>query len=171
MQEIRLTSTSYIVLGLLAENGPATPYELKAAVAAAVGNLWSVQHTQLYAEPERLAQAGLLTETREPGGRRRKLYELTGAGRDAFRAFLEEPPGSDLPELRDVSLLKVFFGAEPGPIARVQLRAHQAKLAEYEEIERAVSRDGVTGVLLALRAGLGHEREWIRFWSGLADPG
>jgi DNA-binding PadR family transcriptional regulator len=169
LQEIRLTPTSCIVLGLLAETGPATPYELKAAVAAGIGNFWSVQHTQLYGEPERLAQAGLLTETREPGGRRRKLYELTQAGRDALQAWLREEPASELPELRDVSLLKVFFGAEPGPVAEVQLRAHQAKLAEYEELERALATEGVSGPLIALQAGIGHEREWIKYWASLAS--
>jgi hypothetical protein len=62
----------------------------------------------------------------------------------------------------------VFFGAEPGPIARIQLQAHRAKLAEYQEIEQVLSSDGVTGPLIALRAGIGHEREWIRFWASLA---
>ena len=72
MKDIRLTPTSYIVLGLLNEADDVTPYDLKAMVAVGVGNLWSLQHTQLYAEPERLAAAGYLTETREEGGRRRK---------------------------------------------------------------------------------------------------
>jgi PadR family transcriptional regulator, regulatory protein AphA len=171
LQQIRLTPTSYIVLGLLGQTGPATPYELKGTVAAGIGNFWSVQHTQLYAEPERLTQAGLLTETREPGGRRRKLYELTPAGRAALVAWLAGQPGGDLPELRDESLLRVFFGAEPGPIARIQLQAHRAKLAEYQEIEQVLSAEGVTGPLIALRAGIGHEREWIRFWADLTGPG
>ena len=52
---IRLTPVSYIVLGLIDAAGEATPYQLKTAAAASVGNLWSVQHAQLYSEPERLA--------------------------------------------------------------------------------------------------------------------
>ena len=66
-----LTPTSVIVLGLL-EFGDATPYELKARVAGSVGAFWSVPHSALYAEPERLAQAGLVAERREQGGRRRR---------------------------------------------------------------------------------------------------
>jgi PadR family transcriptional regulator, regulatory protein AphA len=73
LEDIRLTPTSFIVLGLLMQVDEATPYELKAMVAGGIGNLWSLQHTQLYAEPERLTEAGYLTETREDGGRRRKL--------------------------------------------------------------------------------------------------
>jgi PadR family transcriptional regulator, regulatory protein AphA len=168
LQEIRLTPTSYIVLGLLMQAEEATPYELKAMVAGGIGNLWSLQHTQLYAEPERLTQAGYLTETREDGGRRRKTYSITSAGREAFAAWLSAEPLSELPELRDISLLKVFFGADPGPIAAEQVVAHRAKLREYEELERALDGAGITGPLAALRAGLGHEREWVRYWAEFA---
>jgi PadR family transcriptional regulator, regulatory protein AphA len=169
MEDIRLTPTSYIVLGLLAEAGQATPYDLKAMVAAGIGNLWSLQHTQLYAEPERLAKAGYLTEIREDGGRRRKLYSITPAGRDGLRGWLSAEPASELPELRDVSLLKVFFGADPRPIAIEQVRAHRAKLREYSELEQALNGTGNSGPLSTLRAGIGHEREWIRYWADLAD--
>ena len=61
MQELRLTPISYIVLGLLSWAGEATPYRLKQLVAASVGNFWTLQHAQLYTEPERLAKAGYLT--------------------------------------------------------------------------------------------------------------
>jgi PadR family transcriptional regulator, regulatory protein AphA len=167
MEELRLTPTSYIVLGLLAEVASATPYELKAMVAVGIGNLWSLQHTQLYAEPERLTNAGYLTETREEGGRRRKSYSITPRGREALSAWLAAGPTAELPELRDVNLLKVFFGADPHPIAARQAEAHRAKLREYEELEQALAGE-VSGPLTTLRAGLGHEREWIRYWSALA---
>jgi DNA-binding PadR family transcriptional regulator len=169
LEEIRLTPTSYIVLGLLAapDATDATPYDLKGMVAAGIGNLWSLQHTQLYAEPDRLAKAGYLTEVREEGGRRRKLYTITPAGQKALQAWLSAQVSDELPEIRDISLLKVFFGADPGPIAATQLEAHQAKLREYEELERALSGAGTSGPLTALRAGIGHEREWVRYWESL----
>jgi PadR family transcriptional regulator, regulatory protein AphA len=169
LKDIRLTPTSYIVLGLLMQAGEATPYDLKAMVAGGIGNLWSLQHTQLYAEPERLAEAGYLTETREDGGRRRKLYSITPAGRDAFRAWLSAELSGELPELRDIGLLKVFFGADPRPIAIGQLRAHREKLREYQELEQALSGTELAGPTTTLRAGIGHEHEWIRYWADLAD--
>jgi DNA-binding PadR family transcriptional regulator len=171
MEDIRLTPTSYILLGLLTQAGEVTPYDLKAIVAASIGNLWSLQHTQLYVEPERLAKAGYLTETREDGGRRRKLYRITPAGREAFLAWLAAEPTDALPELRDVSLLKVFFGTDPRPIAQEQARAHRAKLREYEALEQSLDGTIDSGPLAALRAGLGHEREWIRYWAHLAGEG
>ena len=60
--EIELTPTSYIVLGLLSLSGEATPYDLKQMVTATVGHFWSLPHSQLYAEPTRLARAGYVTE-------------------------------------------------------------------------------------------------------------
>jgi PadR family transcriptional regulator, regulatory protein AphA len=169
LEEIRLTPTSYIVLGLLAQAHGVTPYDLKAMVAGGIGNLWSLQHTQLYAEPERLTKAGYLTETREDGGRRRKLYSITSAGREALAAWLGSGPGDDLPEVRDIGLLKVYFGADPSSFAAKLAEVHRVKLREYEALEEALRDDPeLAGPLTALRAGLGHEREWVRYWTALA---
>lgn len=164
---IRLTPTSYIVLGLVERGGEVTPYGLKAILAASVGNFWSLQHAQLYTEPVRLARAGLLEETVETGGRRRRRYRLTPAGRAALRAWVDEPT-DELPELRDVGLLKLFFGAEPGPLAAQQLDAHRAKLASYEERQRNLPAQAPPGPRATLAAGVAHEREWVRYWEEIA---
>ena len=47
MQAVRLTPTSYIVLGLLQFAGESTPYRLKQLVAGSVGYFWTLQHAQL----------------------------------------------------------------------------------------------------------------------------
>ena len=166
--EIRLTSTSFIVLGMLNAAGESTPYDLKLGVAASLGNFWSLQHAQLYSEPERLAAAGYLTERREQKGRRRKHYAITAKGREALADWLGETT-DELPELRDKALLKVFFGAEPGPLATRQLAAHQAKLEEYERVLEVGGEHLPSGVRITLEGGIAHEREWLRFWSGLEE--
>ena len=51
----QLTPTSYLVLGLVAREGPSTPYDLKRHVAATIGHFWSFPHALLYKEPPRLA--------------------------------------------------------------------------------------------------------------------
>ena len=166
MQAPRLTPTSFIVLGLL-EAGPATPYDLKARVASSIGNFWSVPHSALDAEPDRLADAGYLTVEQEPDGLRRKRYSLTARGRAALEEW-RAAPSARLPELRDESLLKLFFGADPASVAAVQAEAHREKLAEYEQRAAELERAGESGPLRTLRAGLAHEREWVRYWSALA---
>ncbi len=110
MSTIALSPTSYLVLGCLATGGPSTPYELKQAVTASIGYFWSFPHSQLYSEPARLAGAGLLTEQREQGGRRRRVFAITEPGRQALRAWLADTTAT-LPDIRDIGLLKLFFGA------------------------------------------------------------
>src|SRR3954452_1622993 len=105
MPVTRLTSTSYVVLGLIEQMQPASPYDLKQAAAQGVGQFWSLPHTQLYSECGRLAEAGLLSERREESGRRRRLYRLTKAGSRALDRWREEPT-SELYELRAAGLLK-----------------------------------------------------------------
>ena len=171
--DIRLTPTSYIVLGLLEAAGEATPYDLKRMVAAGVGNFWSLQHAQLYTEPERLTRAGYLTEERERGGRRRKRYTLTAHGRRVLEEWVSTPT-REFTELRDPGLLKLFFGADLASLAAAQLEVHERKLGEYEalraqlrehqETRAANPGDRPPGPGLTLDAGIGHEREWIRFW-------
>jgi PadR family transcriptional regulator AphA len=161
--ETRLSPTSYIVLALIDAAGEATPYELKSAAAATLGNFWSLPHAQVYAEPERLAAAGYLSERRERDGRRRRHYKLTAPGREALRAWLAEPT-DEMAELRDPGILKLFFGSDPVALAAAQLPVHRRKLAEYEQLAEQIAGRVPAGLLLSLRAGIGHEREWVRFW-------
>lgn len=168
MSETTLTPTSYIVLGFVSEAGESTPYSLKQAIEATVGNFWSVPHSQLYAEPARLAAAGLLREQREEGGRRRKTYALTARGRRALERWRDEPTEA-LPELRDLSLLKMFFGGDPRSLARAQLAAHRAKLESYRAMLESDTGAEPRGPWRTLEAGLAHEREWVRFWARLAE--
>ncbi len=163
----RLTETSYIVLGLLEQGAPATPYDLKRFAQLSTNNFWSVPHTQLYTECARLAAEGLLDERQEETGRRRRIYTLTKHGREALEAWRSEPT-SELYELRDAATLKLFFGGDPKTLAAAQLELHQHRLSEYEQLREGV--DGLPeGQRLALDCGIGHEREFIRFWSELSQ--
>jgi DNA-binding PadR family transcriptional regulator len=167
VQEIRLTPTSYIVLGLLELGGESTPYGLKQRVAGSVGHFWTLQHAQLYTEPERLTRAGYVTEIRERSGRRRKLYSLTERGRAALDAWRDDPV-SEPAELREPALLKLFFGADARRLGAVQLAAHREKLAEYEAIRDGMPAEVPDGPRQALALGIRHERELVRFWEELA---
>src|SRR5262249_55538338 len=119
----------------------------------------------------RLAEAGLLSEEREETGRRRRTYKLTAAGREALARWREEP-GGDLYELRDVGTLKLFFGADPASLAAPQLAAHRGRPEEHEGFhEQVCGEGGPEGWRLALEVGIGHEREWVRFWSALLPDG
>src|SRR3954453_5119765 len=168
MQEIRLTPTSYIVLGLLELAGESTPYALKQLVAGSVGYFWTLQHAQLYTEPERLAAAGYVTEKREETGRRRRLYSITANGRRELENWRTEPTPA-LAELREPALLKLFFGADPGALAAVQIPANEERLPADDRIPAEVGGDGPAGPRQALEMGIRFERAAIAFWEELAD--
>lgn len=163
MQEPRLTPTSYIVLGLIELSGEATPYELKTAVNLSLGNFWSLQHAQLYSEPERLANAGYLKERREETGRRRRHYSITKKGREALAEW-RDTPAERILELRDLGLLKVFFGADPAEVADSQLEMYRRKLAEYEGLKHIDVGAEPRGPWLTLEAGIRHTNTAIDFW-------
>lgn len=163
---VRLSTTSYVVLGLVEMREPATPYDIKRAAELTTTNFWTLAHTQLYSECSRLAREGLLDEEREQTGRRRKLYRLTNDGAAALDAWRKEP-ASETFELRDPGILKLFFGADPKLLAKTQLAFHEQQAARYEGL---ITHPMTDGMRLALECGIGHEREYIRYWRELADP-
>ena len=112
---IRLTTTSYALLALLDQLGESTSYDIKQALDKSIENFWPVPHTTAYEEPARLDAGGYLSVTQEDGGRRRKSYSLTEAGRAALAAWAAEPIAAP-PQLRDELMLKVFAGADPSAL-------------------------------------------------------
>ena len=176
-----LTSTSYLVLGLIEREGPSTPYELKRHVAATIGHFWSFPHALLYKEPPRLVELGLLTEEHETDGRRRRLFTITGRGRAAIREWLATP-SQEPTQLRDAGLLQLFF-ADLGStddrraLAVAQLVIHRAALARYEgdrRGERALNgSDSAARTVehwrgVTLPMGLLLERAAVEFWESVA---
>jgi DNA-binding PadR family transcriptional regulator len=169
---------------LLAREGPSTPYELERHVGATLGHFWSFPHTLLYSEPARLAGLGLVTETREQDGRRRRVFTITEAGLHALQAWLDRPHAEPT-QLRDLGLLQLFFADLAGPAARLrlaeqQVAIHRAKLSAYEEDARLERRPEASGRGQrtvehwrgqTLRMGLLYERAAVEFWEDVAQKG
>jgi PadR family transcriptional regulator, regulatory protein AphA len=178
MSTARLTPTSYLILGLLAREGPSTAYELERRVAATVGKVWSFARTLLYTEPARLAREGLVQETRESEGRHRHILTITESGRAALDDWLDRP-STDPAELRDLGLLQMHFTDLASPAARrrlaeQQLAAHTARLSAYEQEARQergleASQRGYRTVEKwrreTLRMALLYERAAVAFWT------
>ncbi len=164
----RLSDTSYAVLGLLDLFEPATPYQLKQIAQVSIFHFWSIPHTQLYTECARLAEAGLLDERREEGGRRRRTYRLSAAGRKACQRGGPTPTPSCTSSATP-GLLKLFCGADPASLAKTQVERHERRLHSYQEL--LDQTDMADGMRLSVEAGIGHEREYVRFWSRLQEDG
>jgi len=161
------SEAAYIVLGLVEYLQPATPYDLKQVADRTTFNFWSVPHTRLYTECTRLAEAGLLNEQREQTGRRRKLYTITPEGQRELDEWRSEPATQEY-ELWDPATLKLFLGADPAVLAESQVATHRRRLEYYEQL-MTLAEQAPRGYRLALEAGIGHQREFIRFWTTLQD--
>jgi PadR family transcriptional regulator AphA len=171
---LRLGPVSYLVLGVVALRGPSTSYDLKRFVQLSIGHFWPFPHTQLYAEPPRLAAAGLLDETREETGRRRRHYAITDAGRELLTEWLGQPTTSPM-EYRDLGLLKLFFtelgdAEQVRTLAREQVAAQRRQLAEYEGLlERFAGRPEYANRLRPLDLGTRMASAAVEFWEALAE--
>jgi PadR family transcriptional regulator, regulatory protein AphA len=160
-----MSETSYVVLGLLERLEPATPYDLKQLAKLSTFNFWSVPHTQIYTECARLADAGMLSEEHERTGRRRRIYRLTATGRKELARWRKTLPQGPY-QLRDPATVRLFFGAEPGPLAEHEVNAHREHLASLEAMRELVV-ESPEGWRLALELGIAQEQQSIRFWSEL----
>lgn len=169
MSDSRLTEASYIVLGLVEQLEPATPYDLKRLAARSTVNFWTMRHTQIYTESARLAEDGLLSEERELTGRKRRVYRITDAGRSELDRWRSDAGARDY-EFRDVATLKLFFGADPKEMAREQVRRHTELLRNYESLLEDVA-GGPPGWALALEHGIAHEQAFLSFWSRFEKGG
>lgn len=173
VKPIRLTTTSYAVMSLLKLHDEATPYELKQLLERSIQNFWPVPHTTFYEEPARLAKAGYLSQTQETGGRRRKRYALTEAGRKALREWADSP---DTPpsQYRDEAMVKVFAGADPQLAFAGRCDWHRQKLAELESYLEALKagQDGPrtdkwSGAESTLIGGINYHRQMIEAFERL----
>jgi DNA-binding PadR family transcriptional regulator len=166
----RLTGTSFAVLTLIELLGPSTPYELKQALERSIANFWMVPHTTFYAEPTRLAKGGFLSERQESGGRRRKVYSLTDAGRSALENWKDSAELTP-PQLREEGMLKIFAGGDPVPIFRARCEWHRAKLAELEGYLEAVTgaEHAWEGVRASLVIGVAYNRMMLEAMEGFLE--
>ncbi|MDQ4067889.1 MAG: PadR family transcriptional regulator [Actinomycetota bacterium] len=132
----KLTTSSYAILGLLALR-PWTTYELAKQMAVSLRNFWPRAESKLYEEPKKLVAHGLAEVRTEAVGRRpRSVYSITPAGREALRAWLDEPgaPAS----LEFEALVKVFF-AEQG--TKAQLVENLRRIADDQRRRVAVDAE------------------------------
>jgi DNA-binding PadR family transcriptional regulator len=170
---VRLSPTSYLVLGLIGLRGPSTPYDLKRAVGRSVSYFWPFPHSQLYGESERLSAIGLLSRKDENGGHHRKVYALTKEGHRALEDWLRSPP-DEIFEMRDMAVLQLFFSEfmsenDLVALANNQGRLYRERLATYQSIadaagEKRIKRRRMASVHLGIRM----MKACIDFWDEVA---
>jgi PadR family transcriptional regulator, regulatory protein AphA len=160
-----MNAVTPVVLGMLSL-GPRSGYDIKSAVDRSTRYFWAASYGQIYPELRRLEQDGLIEGEDAPsGGRSRRVYRLTKAGRDALKTWLFGPTVTI--ELRDESLLRLFFAdALPRDEALLLLegrkKGHEEYLRALREIEARPGEDPPF-VDLVLRWGI-EFNEWGAKW-------
>jgi DNA-binding PadR family transcriptional regulator len=164
--ERQLNATAASLLGFLHER-PMTGYELLQAAELVIGDFWSLTRSQVYRELSSMAEAGLV-RAGETGPRSTRPYELTAAGRAAFREWVRSDPPAET--IRFPLLLRVVFGRHvPDEDLRAFVAAHrprhEAKLAEYQQLAGAVGDDRYARATLDF--GLRYERAVLDWFDAL----
>ncbi|MEW5249132.1 PadR family transcriptional regulator [Microbulbifer sp. 2201CG32-9] len=139
-------SLRFAVLTLL-DMEPGSGYDLKRRFERSVSHFWSASHQQMYRELRKLHQDGLLDCSVQPqvGKPDKKVYQLTDAGREALRDWVQQPAPAQ--KIREPFLVQLFAGhhldrEQARALIRRQLDQHRALLAAYrEQKQRVQSRD------------------------------
>ncbi len=115
----KLSTTSFAILGLLALRSW-SGYELAKQVDRSLQHFWPRTKRQLFEQPKLLVRAGFATAARDSVGRRRRtVYSITPAGRQALRDWMARSGRG--PSLEWEGLIKVFFAEH---LTNEQLLAH-----------------------------------------------
>lgn len=136
-------SLRHAVLGLLADQGGASGYDLLKRFEGSLGNIWPATQSQLYGELGKLTADGLI-EVAAEGARGRKEYEITEPGRTELHHWMTEV--LPVPVKRDDTMLRVFLLGTIAPEQRRQFLRDAAerlrtRLAELEDLERSIDWD------------------------------
>jgi DNA-binding PadR family transcriptional regulator len=143
-----LTNSELALIGLTAE-GPKYGYEIEGAIEARGMREWTeIGFSSIYYALNRLESAGLLASRRTESGMRpgRRIYELTPAGWQSYRAEVLRRLSDDRPRTSDFDLaLANLTALEPDGqgLVRQALEARRRRLAgKLAEVEAKWTADG-----------------------------
>jgi DNA-binding PadR family transcriptional regulator len=172
-----VTPLGYALLSAL-HRGPLTGYDIVRRMRRPIGYYWTARQSQIYPELSRLAEAGLIASTGEPGPgpHQRMTHELTPAGKRALADWLPRRPVPRPP--RDELVLKTYAVAAADTAAmremyRAEAARHEERLVAYRaQHAELVERGGDDprrvdfGAYATLRLGMRVEeayRDWCEW--------
>ena len=133
----------YILLGLLVLKSR-TIYEFRAAIASGLNLMYSCSTGSIQAGLKKLLAGGYIrVEAQTDGGRKKKIYEITEAGRAFFGAWVNNPMNA-LNE-RHPELAKLYFMGFSDPAMREDnIRALLTQLQQAYESLAVICAEGET---------------------------
>ncbi|HEX2149959.1 MAG TPA: PadR family transcriptional regulator [Actinomycetota bacterium] len=141
MQRDLLPTTSYAILGLLAD-GPMSGHRLSTMADQSIAHFWSIPRSLVYRELGRLEELGYLSgadvaQLKLPDKRE---YRLTESGRTELSRWLNQP-GFERGRFKDGFLVKFFFGRHIDPPSRTRLvEEYRAQAEAYLEDLKGIAK-------------------------------
>jgi PadR family transcriptional regulator, regulatory protein AphA len=174
--ELEMRTLEYVILAGLIRR-PRSGYDLTKWMERETSHFFSVGHSSIYPALARLEEGGLVEHEVVPSdkGPERKVYSLTGRGREALLAWADAPPAER--QMRDEQLVKALcypYMAAERALARLgeEKARHEEKLSRYEGFEREledlfrggkISREAYLGTRLTLARGIGVEKSYAEW--------
>ncbi|MFN3192300.1 MAG: PadR family transcriptional regulator [Aureliella sp.] len=133
---MRENRSQYAILSLL-RLGPMSGYDIKTACESLFSHFWTESFGSIYPilnKLENLHQVRSHEDDKQTSGRRRRVYQITAAGRKALRTWLSKPPVER--SLRDELYLKLFNATfVPADVHRSHIEQQQTQfLALNQEL-------------------------------------
>ncbi len=153
-----MNATAASLLGFLHER-PMSGWDLLATAEVLIGDFWSITRSQVYRELAAMETAGLVVAG-PPGPRERRPYEVTDAGRSAFREWLQQAPGAE--QIRYPLLLTIAFGRHLPPDRLAAFVAdhrvvHEQRLAGYRSLRADAGENLDAYAIATLDFGIRYE--------------
>jgi DNA-binding PadR family transcriptional regulator len=168
----RLNATAGALLGLL-RAGSRSGYDLVAEADTVIGGFWTITRSQVYRELADLAERGLV-QRGDPGPRDRQPFQITEAGRAAFRDWVNTPPEPE--NLRIPLLLRLTFAdqIDPGRLRATlseHRQVHAGRLEHYRKMDTELVSIGVpTAQRVTLAFGIAYETAVLSWFDQLPPP-
>lgn len=129
---------SNVILGLLFVVGPQTIYSLNKFFEAGISLFYAASLGALRQALQRLLADGhVAVDEQHDGGRVKKVYSITSAGRDAFLAWMRGPLTERDAEVGALSKL-YFLGALGAPDRQATLETIRQRIARDEAALQAI---------------------------------
>ena len=121
--------SQYAILSLL-RLGPMSGYDIKTACESLFSHFWTESFGSIYPilnQLENRQEVRSREDDKRTGGRNRRVYQITSAGRKALRAWIARPPVQR--SLRDELYLKLFNATlVPADVHRSHIEQLQTQL-------------------------------------------
>ena len=167
--------TRYVILGMLANNGPLSGYGIKKITETQCGFFWAESYGQIYPELEKLASEGLISQVNAESDAREKLYDIQPSGREELVKWLSVLPETETHRVEIA--LKFYFGShgDPKRIEQLVVDYHKimndryAKVKQVDDTLKAIPDDNYTLFWQRknVELGLAVMSAWVNWCEGL----